>query len=753
MARSTKSADTTARGSGFPFGGLGLCAAWGCIAAGAVFIAVGAWTAATPPTKGDRVDAAAVETLADAGKALREDIVRVVSPAVERTKKLASDPAVVAALAAGNTDVLTNVANRAITSSTEIDAIALFDASGKILAINTVYASGQAIAPNRVGKILNMSFEGREIIQKCVRNERNESALEFQTTCDITPAFFDSSGLSVAYTEPVHDGASGKKVGVISTRLRFERLSALVEGRRVGGQTAGAYFVGDRGEYFSEALNSGRLAPPIPTDTVRTTVEPLTRRSTDHVFTQIGERYVGVYSLASMRTIDNGGIHVMLLADADWVRRGVTSARLLRSGIIGTMGIAALTIGLLLRLTLKLHGKERALREASAQAVAATEAKSSFLANMSHEIRTPMTAIIGFSDLLMDQSTSQTERVAAINTIRASGQHLLQLINDLLDLSKIEAGEMAFERLACSPAQVLAEVVSIMNLRAAEKRIRLSVDIAGPIPSAIETDPMRFRQAVLNLVSNAIKFTDAGEVRVVLGHDAGSSMLRVTVTDTGIGMTPEQVGRLFKPFSQADETTSRRFGGTGLGLCITRHIAEALGGDVLVESEAGVGSRFTLLVAAAGAVHSGESVAMSAAKPAASRQVTTTSARVLLVEDGVDNQRLLTMFLNKAGATVEHAENGQIGVDKAWEACTRGGAFDVILMDMQMPVMDGYEATRELRRRGYAGAIVALTAHAMDGDDRKCLDAGCDAFLTKPVDRMRLIREVERWRTERRCAA
>lgn len=729
------------------------------IALGIGVMAAAGWMRLNAKGAQSEADAVAVSTLTDAGNALLGDIQRSVAPAIERTRKLAGDAEVIEALRAGDSGVLTAVVNKSVTSSTEVDAIALFNAQGKIIAINTIYASGQPIAPERVARIMGMNFDGREIIQKCVRNENDGPALEFQTRCDITPAFFDSTGLSVAYTEPVRDPRSGVKLGVVSTRLRFERLSSLLEGRQIGGRSGAAFFVGDHGEYFSEAINSGRVPPPLPTDHVHTIIGPLVNRSTDHVFELSGPTYVSVFGLKTLQTLESGGIHVMLLADREWVQQGAKATHLMRAGMAGVVGALLMIVGVLTQLSLKLRAQRVALLRISARAEAASVAKSSFLANMSHEIRTPMTAIIGFSDLLLDQTTTDAERIGAINTIRASGQHLLQLINDILDLSKIEAGRMVFEKLSCSPSALLAETAAMMNIRAAEKGIRLDVGFEGPIPSLVLTDPMRFKQAVFNLISNAIKFTEKGGVRVGMRADTAAGTLSVTVADSGIGMTPAQMGRLFQPFMQADQTTSRRFGGTGLGLCITRHIAESLGGRIEVASEPGRGSTFTLVIGLITPSQTGAEAAPAAEMPGARRTPSQpvagqrTSAHVLLVEDGPDNRRLITMFLNKAGARVDHAENGIVGVEKAWAAWSSGEPFDVVLMDMQMPVMDGYEATAELRKRGYKGTIVALTANAMQGDAQTCFAVGCDTFLTKPIEREALVREVSASCVARRAAA
>jgi signal transduction histidine kinase/ActR/RegA family two-component response regulator len=388
------------------------------------------------------------------------------------------------------------------------------------------------------------------------------------------------------------------------------------------------------------------------------------------------------------------------------------------------------------------------LRDAQRRAEDATRAKSEFLANMSHEIRTPMTAILGFGDLLVETEGQPSERLNAINIIRRNGQHLLTLINDILDLSKIEAGRLEVERTACSPCRLLVDVADLLNDRAREKNLTLSVEILNPIPERIESDPMRLKQAVLNVVGNAIKFTTRGGVTVKLACARQEEKLTFHVADTGCGIAREQLDHLFQPFVQADVSTTRRFGGTGLGLAISKSLAHLLGGDLTVISRAGAGSEFRLTVATGPLegvqlITSLDPLRTSIEPAVSSQSLPSLCGRVLLVEDGPDNQRLISAILRRAGGEVTVAAHGQDGVEAALQARDQGTPYDLILMDMQMPVMDGYTATRVLREHGYAGQIVALTAHAMKGELEKCLDAGCDHYLSKPISRDVLLREVD----------
>jgi signal transduction histidine kinase/ActR/RegA family two-component response regulator len=406
------------------------------------------------------------------------------------------------------------------------------------------------------------------------------------------------------------------------------------------------------------------------------------------------------------------------------------------------------------RLFVRMSASQRALAETATQlkvaskaAEAASGAKSAFLANMSHELRTPMTAILGFSDMLLDPSATHSDRLNAVQTVRRNGRHLLSLINDILDLSRIEAGKLELERTPVCTRRLLGDVLDLLSQRALERNIRLSAEIEGQIPQQITTDPTRLKQALVNLAGNSVKFTQRGGVRLVVACEPAAERISFRVIDTGVGMTPEQLSRLFQPFTQADASTTRLFGGTGLGLTITKRLANLLGGDVTVQSEHGRGSEFTLTVATgplAGAqwVTSSDPAPATVETPTDAQPLPQLEGRVLLVEDGPDNQRLISFVLRKAGAQVDVVENGELGVQAATDADAAGQPYALVLMDMQMPVMDGYQAARRLRELGYRRQVIALTAHAMRGEMDKCLAAGCDHYLTKPIDRAALIREL-----------
>jgi PAS domain S-box-containing protein len=391
-----------------------------------------------------------------------------------------------------------------------------------------------------------------------------------------------------------------------------------------------------------------------------------------------------------------------------------------------------------------------ALAEASRLAEAASRAKSEFLANMSHEIRTPMTAIIGFAEQLAEPGQTEAERADAAQTIQRNGHYLLAILNDILDLSKVEAGKLHLDVQRCSPARIVDDVIDLMRVRAAEKGLGLVARFDGPLPDSIATDPLRVRQILVNLVGNAVKFSDHGTVRLTARFEPGAPggpRLWFDVADDGIGLSADQIGKLFQPFSQVDSSATRRFGGTGLGLAISYRLAEMLGGTLSVESTPGVGSTFRAAIAC-GSLDGVALVAGRPAQPAAPAPAATRPAhrdlpyRILVAEDGPDNQRLVDAFLRKAGAAVTLVENGRRAVDAALAALSADEPFDAILMDMQMPIMDGYTATRTLRQAGYTRPIIALTAHAMATDRARCLEAGCDGFVSKPIDRNRLYEEI-----------
>ncbi len=386
----------------------------------------------------------------------------------------------------------------------------------------------------------------------------------------------------------------------------------------------------------------------------------------------------------------------------------------------------------------ELEKKESELRKSKMEAEEANHAKSSFLANMSHEIRTPMNAILGFTEILKrGYVKNEEESLKYLNTIHSSGKNLLELINDILDLSKVESGHLEVEKLKVEPYSTIYEVLAMLKVKTDEKDLDLEFRADGALPKEIETDPVRLRQIAFNLIGNSIKFTEAGHVTVTCRFEKKTtgSQLLIDITDSGIGMTEEALKNIFNPFAQADTTVTRRFGGTGLGLTISRRFAQAMGGDITVTSELGKGSTFTVALA------TGDLEGVPFLQPEDLKKLQQDlvvkeevrwelpPARVLVVDDGTENRELVKFILEEAGLTVEEAENGQEGVDKALAS-----DFDVVLLDVQMPVMDGFTAAGILREEGFGAPVIALTANAMKGFEEQCLEAGYSGYLSKPIN-------------------
>ncbi|KAA1259121.1 Signal transduction histidine-protein kinase BarA [Rubripirellula obstinata] len=386
---------------------------------------------------------------------------------------------------------------------------------------------------------------------------------------------------------------------------------------------------------------------------------------------------------------------------------------------------------------------QQSLDEARKLAETANKTKSEFLANMSHEIRTPMSAIIGYLDILA-RNLTQPEDLKCVSIIRHNSRFLLEIINDILDISKIEAGKLVLHKKRFQPEKLLADVRSLMDVRAAEKELQLDISFDTEIPRTIRSDDKRLKQILVNLIGNAIKFTEHGTVDLRVRYLDEKGLLAFDVVDTGIGIHPKLLGKLFQAFTQGDSSLNREFGGTGLGLNISQRLAQLLGGEISVQSETGKGSTFSLYIA----VGSTKNVPMVTPNlsvrgllPSQETfiEMPKVAGRVLVVDDRRDIRHIAKHILETAGARVEEAEHGRASLELVDQAEASNDPFDAIIMDMQMPIMDGYEATRHLRSIGFDKPIIALTAHAMRGDRQKCIEAGCSDYLTKPLDRIVLL--------------
>ncbi|MEE9365970.1 MAG: response regulator, partial [Dehalococcoidales bacterium] len=389
---------------------------------------------------------------------------------------------------------------------------------------------------------------------------------------------------------------------------------------------------------------------------------------------------------------------------------------------------------------------EKQLKQAKKQAEAANVAKSQFLANMSHELRTPMSVIIGFADLLALEELSDDQKLQT-GLIQKAGKSLLRIIDDVLDISRIEAGKLEIEITECSLSKLLGGIETMMRPLAGEQGLQFEVFRAEQLPPVIRNDRDRIHQCLVNLIGNAIKFTREGHVhlKVSLDDRQGKPFVRFDVEDTGIGISADKHETVFETFTQADGSYTRRHGGTGLGLAITKQLAELLGGDISFSSRVDKGSVFSLVVPAGIDIEpqrllDEEHADNESIRKPGTRQAPPFSGKVLVVEDHKNIRLLMEKILKRFGFEVTLAEDGQQAVEKVLEEC-----FDLVLMDIRMPVLNGFEATERLREKGVTTPIIALTAHAMKGDREKCLEAGCDDYISKPFDQEELRRTLSKY--------
>jgi len=402
---------------------------------------------------------------------------------------------------------------------------------------------------------------------------------------------------------------------------------------------------------------------------------------------------------------------------------------------MGSMAILLILVIaiIVVRRTVKIESSLSDSRDAAQQA---TEQKSQFLANMSHEIRTPLAAVIGFAASLLEDDISDKESKYCKQRIINNGQHLAQLINDILDFSKIEAGLLAIETIPVSVVDLVLDIKSLLGHIAKEKGLEFRLNFKYPLPSMIETDPTRLRQIILNLCSNAIKFTERGRISLDVSYDQNHQHLHIGVSDTGIGMSETEQQHLFEFFAQADISTSRKYGGTGLGLSISNQLAHLLDGDISCKSVPGEGSQFVLVISAKQVSGTAIIHTLDEQKNISNNnqnsKIPALSGKILLAEDGKDNQAIVKLMLRRTGVLLDIVENGKQVLETLSDK-----TYDLILMDMQMPEMGGAEALKHIRESGNKTPVVMLTANAMQDEQQRCNDLGANEFLTKPIDKLR----------------
>ncbi|MEK6748367.1 MAG: response regulator [Pseudomonadota bacterium] len=430
-------------------------------------------------------------------------------------------------------------------------------------------------------------------------------------------------------------------------------------------------------------------------------------------------------------------LSALLLYQTNLAKASIAQTRLVyKQGLTAmiVMTIVAFFVTFILAYFLRKITRERS--DYLTQLAAANRAKSSFLAKMSHEIRTPLTAIIGFAEASLDSGQTMDERIKALKIIKKSGLHLLQIINDILDISKIEAEKLAIKKIECSLFEILTDIEALARIQSEHKGLSFNINYQYPLPKLIMTDPLRAKQIIINLTNNAIKFTSKGHVTINVAYTQNNNKLTIEVEDTGIGLSAEEATHLFKDFEQADAEINRKFGGTGLGLALSRKLAQMLDGDVNFDSQKGVGSKFRLVLDNCAATmdfvdtNTMQQALSATRQPGKIATATRFKGRVLLVEDTPELRNLLVFMLRRVGIDAVVAENGQIALDKV-----TAETFDLILMDIQMPIVDGITAFKEIRGRNIVTPIIALTANAMKDDQERYKVIGFNGFLPKPVNR------------------
>ncbi len=707
----------------------------------------------------------------------RAQLTQLVNNAAARSRLIAANPLTIGALRACDRETTVRLANSLVADSTEIDLLALFNADGTLCGFNSHAANGVEYGAERVQQLYELSFANREVIQGCLDGARGSEQLEYQHQCDFARALLNNRERAVAYSSHVRDPATGAILGVASVRVWFDRFANLLPPQTA----ARVALVTDDGKLLGEAATTAPLsAKPspleIPAEVIAEMIAALRAKGALDATFVWRQMLVELADASVTEAVDGGGAYVLAYSDLAWITSDARQARTMQA-FAALAGALLLVAGFATVFAVRVH---RLSAEVDANRVAAessSTAKSDFLAHMSHEIRTPMTAILGYLELLSrDESqrvnspsnppsapaAKRATRAQMIEIASRNARFLLGIIDDLLDLSRIESKKFVPHYEWVRPTEIAQECVATLAHSAHLKGIGLRVDDSVTEPPEVCTDGARLKQVLMNLVNNAVKFTTYGQV-IITARTIGVNDLEIRVQDTGCGIDKADRDLLFKPFSQVDSRANRTHTGTGLGLAICKRYVEALGGTIVLDSMVGRGttaivrlpSRPLLLSAvrerkgntpeSTPRPSNNQPAAAAATKPPSesSEQAasdTLASVRVLVVEDYDANQDLMRYFLESAGAVVTVAEDGVAAIDRIAQT---DPPFDVVLMDMQMPVLDGYGATAKLRESGYTGVIIAMTAHAMVGEREKCLEAGCTDYLSKPMTLAQLVNKVK----------
>lgn len=707
----------------------------------------------------------------------RARLMRTVERAAARTRLIAANPFTISALRSCDHESTTELANGLLADSTEIDLLALFNAQGALCGFSARTASGAEYQAERVQALFEHDFRGRTVIQACLSAERGREQSEYQAHCDFSGVLLDDRHRALAHSAPVRDPATGAILGAATVRVWLTRAHEVTNDSR----TTELAIVTEDGRRLSGAASStdsvvATTVRDIPPEAVVEMIEALrTVGARDGTFLWRG-LLVELANASEQHAVKGGGAYILAYSDLAWINLGVRQRHTIEA--VAALSAALLIIACIaIVFAFRTHRLSSVVEANRLAAESSSTAKSDFLTHMSHEIRTPMMSVLGYLELLSRDESKQAGSAATdpasrpatraanaelIEIASRNARFLLGIIDDLLDLSRVESKKFVPHYEWVSPKEIMDGCVTALLPAAGAKGLVLRIDDSVTEPPEICTDGARLRQIVMNLVNNAVKFTTNGEI-VLTARTVGVNELEIRVQDSGRGIADADRDLLFKPFSQIDARANRTHTGTGLGLVICKRYLEALGGTIVLDSVIRVGttaivrlpSRPQLLAAIPAPQRAKRhstaqsfplrgSAGNAVARASSGEEEVATNAlagvRILVVEDHDANQDLILYFLECAGAVVTVAADGEAAIVRINQA---DPAFDVVLMDMQMPILDGYGATTKLRESGYTGVIIAMTAHAMIGEREKCLAAGCTEYISKPMTLAQLVNKVK----------